>query len=581
MVVASYWKGDAMRKTFLILLVVLALVLAIGLVGCGGGDTDSATTTDPGAVAGAVDGGTMSFYINEPAYIDPYNTQETEGMAVAYAIFEPLVKMDMLNPENLIPGAAESWEANDDASVWTFKLNPNGKFSDGTPVKAGDFVYAWNRMVNPETVNTLTNEVDPSVIGYHLGYVKGYEEVAEGKATEMSGLKALDDNTLEVTLTQSFADFPYVAGHPSLGPTPKDAVESGVDFNGSKVAYGEMPIGNGPFKMAEPWKHDQYIKVVKNENYGTGKAAHLDGIDFMIFKDPDTAYTEFLAGNLDFTSIGEGKITEALSQFGESKNGYTANPGEQVLLGPQTGVYYLLMNNNKPPMDNPDVRRAVSLAINRQAICDIVFDGTRDPAGNILPPGVAGFVENSWADSRYDVEAAKKALADAGYPNGEGLEKLTLSFNSGGGHEKIMELIQADLKAIGIETDFESLEWDTYLKRLDEGNFTFGRLGWAADYPIAYNFLYSLFDSRSGDNKSGYNNPEVDKMIAEAQTIADPVARADKMAEISKIIGESNTVAPIMYYKHNHVASDRMNNFTFGPMHLTDYVNTWMTADRQ
>jgi peptide/nickel transport system substrate-binding protein/oligopeptide transport system substrate-binding protein len=279
--------------------------------------------------------------------------------------------------------------------------------------------------------------------------------------------------------------------------------------------------------------------------------------------------------------IGEGKIAEAISQFGEAPNGYTSNPGKQSMLGPQTGVYYLLINNGQAPMDNPDVRKAISLAINRQAICDVVFDGTRDPAGNIVPPGVAGYVENSWEDSRYDVDGAKKALEDAGYPGGEGIDKLTLSFNSGGGHEKIMELIQADLAEIGIESEFEALEWDTYLKRLQDGNYTFGRLGWAADYPIAYNFLYSLFDSKAGDNLSGYNNPDIDKAIVDAEKDPDPEARANAMAEVSKIVGESNPVVPIMYYKHNYIGSDRMNDLTFGPMHLVDYMNMWISADRR
>jgi len=567
------------RVSFLAILALVAiLVFACAMVGCKKAEE---AAEEHGEVAGAVAGGTLSFYINEPAYIDPYNCQETEGMAVAYAVFESLVKGDMLEPEKLLPAAAASWEPNEDASVWTFKLNPDGKFSDGTAVTAEDFVYAWNRMVNPETVNTLTDEVDPSVIGYHLGMIEGFDDLEGGKADSMSGLKALDDLTLEVTLNQPFADFPYVAMHPALGPTPKDAVENGVDFEGAKVPYGDMPIGNGPFKMTEPWKHDQYIKVAQNENYALGDKPYVDGIDFMIFKDPETAYTEFLAGNLDFTMIGEGKIADAIAQFGEAPNGYTANPGEQSILGAQTGVYYLLMNNNQAPMDNPLVRKAVSLAINRQAICEVVFDGTRDPAGNILPPGVAGFEADTWADSRYDVDAAKAALAEAGYPEGEGIDKLKLSFNSGGGHEKIMELIQADLKAIGIETEFESLEWDTYLKRLDEGKFTFGRLGWAADYPIAYNFLYSLFFSTSGDNKAQYKNLEVDKAIMEAQKMPDPAARADEMARISKVIGETNPVAPIMYYKHNYITSDRVNNFTFGPMHLADYISTWITADAQ
>jgi oligopeptide transport system substrate-binding protein len=161
------------------------------------------------------------------------------------------------------------------------------------------------------------------------------------------------------------------------------------------VPFGEMPVGNGPFKMSEPWKHNQFIKVERNENY-YGDAAYLDGVEFKIFKDPETAYTEFEAGTLDFTQIGEGKINDAVAKYGESPDGYTVNPTKQVLLGAETSTYYLIMNNENEYLKNKDLRRAISLAINRQAICDTVFDGTRDPADSILPPALAGYKPGAW-----------------------------------------------------------------------------------------------------------------------------------------------------------------------------------------
>ncbi|TLM99408.1 MAG: ABC transporter substrate-binding protein, partial [Actinobacteria bacterium] len=306
----------------------LAVILAAGMVasvaGIGGCAPKSATTEKP-ATNEPKQGGTMSFYVGEPAYIDPYNTQESEGTQVEATVFDSLTAFDDLDPSKVVAAAAESWQPNADATVWTFKLNPNGKFSDGTPVTAKDFVYAWNRMANVNTINTATGKPDPSVVSYHLGFVKGFDAVSAGKATEMEGLKAVDDLTLEVTLVQPFADFEYVVAHPALAPVLQKYVEGGVPTGSGEttVAFGEMPIGNGPFKLSEPWKHNQSIKVVRNDNYATGDKPYVDGIDFLIFKDPETAYTEFEAGNLDFTQIGEGKIKDAETKYGTSEDGYT------------------------------------------------------------------------------------------------------------------------------------------------------------------------------------------------------------------------------------------------------------------
>lgn len=556
----------------------IALLLVVGLAvsmvaGCAPSEDPGGGGEEPADQPKS--GGTMSFYIGEPAYLDPYNAQESEGMQVTQVLFDSLTDLDVLEPTTIVPSAAESWEPNADATVWTFRLNPEGKYSDGTPVTAKDFVYAWNRIANPETLNTSTGKPDPSIIGYHLGYVKGFDAVAAGDATEMEGVKAIDDLTLEVTLTQSFADFEYVVAHPALGPVPQKLVEEGVEYNGETVAFGEMPVGNGPFKMAEPWSHNQFVKVVRNDAYW-GEMAYLDGVDFRIFKDPETAYTEFEAGNLDFTQVGEGKIADAKAKYGESADGYTVAPGAQVLLGEQLATYYLILNMEDDVLKNADVRRAVSLGINRQAICDTVFDGTRSPADSVLPPAMGGYKAGAWADSKYDMEAAKAALVDAGFPEGEGLPKLTLSFNSGGGHEKIMELIQSDLKAIGIETEFESSDFPVYLKQLDEGKHQIARLGWVADYPIAYNFHYSLFNSESGDNKSNYKNTAVDAAISEGQTITDTAARITHYEGVDATIGADNPVAPIMFYRNNHVGSERIRDFAFGPMHFGNFEKAWI-----
>ena len=563
------------RKSVAILLamvLVVALAMAAGCTPTTTTPTDSGTTTtDKG-----VKGGTLSFYVGEPAYIDPYNTQESEGTQVEQAVFDSLTEVDPLDPTKVVPAAAETWTVNADATVWTFKLNPDAKFHDGTPVTANDFVYAFNRIANPQTLNTATAKSDPSIISYHLAVIKGFDEVEAGTTPAMSGLKAVDDTTLEITLASPFADFDYVVAHPALAPVPQKYVEAGVDYQGKKVPFGEMPIGNGPFKMSEPWIHNQAINVVRNDDY-YGKKPYLDGVAFKIFKDPETAYTDFEAGNLDFTQITTGKIQADVARFGESPNGYTVNPGEQVLLGAENATYYLILNTKAKYIENADLRKAISLAINRQAICDTIFEGTRVPADNIVPPGIAGYEKGAWVDAKYDVEGAKAALTAAGYPGGKGLPTLTLAFNSGGGHEKIMQLIQADLKVVGINTTFASADFPTYLKQLDAGKFQIARLGWVADYPIMDNFLYPLFDSKSSDNKSFYVNPAVDSGISEARAVTDVDARIAKYQTVNNTVQAANPVAPIMFYRHHHVGAERVNELTYSAQGLADFTSVWLT----
>ncbi len=557
--------------------VALALVMVAAVAGIGGctAKTDTSDTT-----GGVTKGGTLSYYVGEPAYIDPYNTQESEGTQVEQSVFDSLTAFDPLNPTKLVPAAAESWESNADATVWTFRLNKNGKFSDGTPVTAKDFIYAWNRIANPKTMNTSTNQVEASSISYHLAVIAGTDDLGNAE-NGISGLKAVDDYTLEVTLKKSFGDFGYLVGHPALAPVPQALVEGGVKYKDASgkeqtVVYGDMPIGNGPFKLSEPWKRNQYIKVVRNDAYH-GEKPLIDGIDFRSFKDPNTAYTEFEAGTLDFTQIGEGKIKDAEAKYGVADNGYTANPAKQVLLGAENSIYYLVVNNTIKPMDKVAMRKAVSLAINRQAICDNVFEGTREPADNIVPPGIAGYAPGVWPDSKYDVEAAKAALTEAGFPGGAGAPEISLSYNADGGHQKIMEFVKADLEKIGLKVKLAPTpDFATYLKELGADKIMIGRLGWSADYPIMDNFMFPLFKSGASDNYSRYNNQAVDKGLDAARQTPDDAARLKAYQEVNKMVGADLPVIPVMFYKHHHVASARVHDLTYSAMNLADFTKVWL-----
>lgn len=556
------------------------VALAIGLVatlsvsGCA---PKKPATKPTGGSSGATNepkkdkGGTIKFYIGEPTAIDPYNAQESEGTQVTQAVFDSLTVIDPKDGK-VLPAAADSWSSDPAAKVWTFKLKKDAKFSDGTPVTAKDFVYAWNRIAT----SASNNATDPAQIAYHLGPVVGFDD-AQAKGTPMSGIKAVDDSTFEVTLQYSFADWPYVCAHPALAPVPQKLVEGGVDYNGQKVAYNQMPIGNGPFKLSEPWAHDQYIKIVANSDY-YGTKPMVDGVDFMIFKDEQTAYREFQAGTLDFTQIPDGQIEAAKTQYGVADDGYTVQPSKGVLLGAESAIYFFSLDNVKKPMDNANLRKAISLAINRQAIIDTVYEGTRVPATGMVPPGLPGYKEGLFPDAKYDVEAAKKALADAGYPGGKGLPAIKINYNAGAGHAKVVELVQSDLKAIGINTTTETLEGPQHWDMLRTTKYDMGRDGWIADYPIADNFTYPFFDSKSADNHSHYSNPQVDADILKARATIDDAKRAEMYTKIQETIGATNPTVPIVYYAHRRVGSNRLNDFVYDNQGLAHFENAWITG---
>lgn len=497
-------------------------------------------------------GGTMKFYINDPVAIDPYNTQESEGTQVESCLFDALTDYDW-DTNEIVPLAAESWEVNDDATEFTFTLREGATFHNGDPVDAASFKRGWERICD----STMTT---PSEIAYHLDPVKGAKEMQAGEATELEGVEAVDDYTLKVTLTAPMADFLYVCAHPALAPVPQAALDDPDSFL-------LAPIGNGPFQMDGEWVSGQYINVVRYDDY-YGTAPNLDGINFSIQKDPDTAFNEFEAGNMDFCQIPTGRLSEIEGQYGDSEDGYTVTPGAQALTGAEASVYYLCLNLEDETMADENVRHAISLAINRQNIVDTLFEGAYKPANCIFPSVIDESDENTWEYCKYDKDAAQQIVDENGLAGTE----VTLSYNSGGGHEDIMTIVQSDLEAIGFTVKQQSQEWAAYLTSLGDGDFQIGRLGWIADYPTMDNFIYPNFYSTADNNYSKYNNSDVDAAIDEARQITDDEERKSAYRAICKQIGDDCPVIPLMYYSHRHVGSDNVESFFYDPQGIGGFV---------
>ena len=541
------------RRTFVRSCLATGNILALS--GCSN-TTNNAAENSVGSQS-LPEGGTLYFYIDNPLAIDPYNCQESEGRKVQVSLFDALTAYDW-EKGILVGKAAESWEANDAETEFTFHLVHDATFHNGEPVTAQSFKRAWERICDPK-MNP------PSAIRYHLDPVRGASQMARGDAQQIEGVRATDDYTLVVTLSAPMADFPYVCSHPSLAPVPQAALDDPQGFM-------MQPIGNGPFKMDGPWVPDQRIRIVRYDGY-YGTPAKIDAVEFHILENPGTAFREFEAGHIDFTPIAAGRFGEISMNYGMAEDGYTVSPGAQTLTGTECSVYYLMLNCKDETLRDPTIRRAISLAINRDNINHAIFGGTYSVADTIMPPVLDDDPANKWEDSHYDAEAARKLL-DKDHPanaNGGRNLHIRLSFNQGGGHDDIINMIATDLQAVGITVELDSTEWTAYSDALSKGDFQVARFGWFADYPIMDNFLYPLFYSSSESNSSGYSNLDIDSALLATREIADTEERKQAYRNICARIGQEMPVVPLLFYSHNHVGSKRVNRLYYDPQSIPHF----------
>lgn len=552
----------------------LAGALACGavsvLAGCTRADAGDGSAQGSGALligSDDADGfeADLAISIDEAASIEPFDATDTASFQAVSLLFDPLTRYDFESGE-LTGLAAESWDVSDDAMTFTFHLVEGATFHDGEEVTSFSFKRAWERMVNP--ASTASEVLGISGASYHLALVEGYEELAEGGSAGLAGISCPDDVTLVVALSAPYADFPYVVAHPALSPVP-------IAAQSDPAGFFAAPVGNGPFMVAEgtSWGPGESLDLVRYDGYH-GEAATIERVRLEAAGDSEAAYASFVSGDLDVISVPIGEYAGLKKDLGLSEDGRTMGGDERVAVGTEPAVSYLACNVGVSPLDNLDVRRGLSLAIDRESICEDVYQDTRVPADGIVPSPVRGYSEGSWEFAAYDADLAA-AYLDKAYPaDEEGARslQLTLTYNEDGGHEELVAAIVDDLDRVGVAVEEEPVPWDELVERFASGEFELGLTGWTADYPIQDNVLYPLFhsDNIGGSNRSGFSDEEVDAAIDEARTMVDDDERVSALVDVDAMVGESVPVIPLMYDAHVMACSDRVESLYCDPMGCVD-----------
>jgi peptide/nickel transport system substrate-binding protein/oligopeptide transport system substrate-binding protein len=565
-------------------------------------------------------GGTLHFASHWPYSFDPFYLQELSGIQIASCLFDPLVRYDY-RQQKLVGAAAESWKVAKEGTLFTFKLVRDAHFHNGETVTAKDFKYSWERLFRE---SPLPSDNLPSSNASYISMIQGAEEMMAGEAKEVSGIRALDRVTLEVELTFPFFEFCQVIAYPAFAPVPSTGEAS--DFLG----FDEMPIGNGVFRMEDAWDwQSDVLRLVRFDDYH-GTPALLKAVEFRFFASDqkpgsgsgnagdlwvvtdrhrrgvrgvgsvggrlqfaggrfrtadvqfrtyeEKTYAGLQDGDLDVAQIPLEELDDARARYGEAQDGYTATPDAQVLSGQELCTQYLWVNFNREPFTDAAVRRALSHAINREAICTELYHDTISPATGIVPPGIEGFREKAWPAAVYDVNRAKRILEEAGYPEGKGLGLVTLVASDTEEETRLFEMIKTDLEAAGFTVRLAvvktaNLFWDT----LDR-SAALALTGWIADFPLMENFLTPLFTSTGSSNEFGYHNEEVDEGIVAARALENDAKRIGAFREVENIISADMPVIPLFYTRHSLVCSDRTNDLFVAPDEIADFSKVWVSS---
>ncbi len=458
----------------------------------------------------------------EPASLDPALMTDTTSSNIGFALNEGLMVYDPQTSKG-IPAMAESYTTSPDGTVVTFKIRKNALWSDGTPVKAQDFVYGWLRTLNPETA---------SEYAYMLTMViKGAAAYNEGKGPASDvGIKALDDKTLEVTLVGPAAYFPDMTAHHAFEPAPKWA----IDKHGSNWTKPGNYVGTGAYILKE-WKPQDYVLVEKNPKYWDAKNVKLRSIKYLASDNSTTNYKMYKAGAVDW-QVG---ITVDLIDEIMLRKDYQVSA--------RFGTYYLSVNNTRAPFDNVNVRKAFAAAIDKTTLIDKVLKGGQIPT-DAFTPAMVGYTPQPGVG--YDPAAAKKYLADAGYPDGKGFPPLTYIYNTNEGHKKIAEYVQQQLKTnLGIDIILQNMEWNAFLDMRAKHDFFFVRHGWIGDY-LDPNTMLDLFITGSGNNDGLYSNPEFDAAIRGAVLATGEERMKLLMKAENLLLTQDQAFIPIYHYSN-------------------------------
>ena len=476
-----------------------------------------------------------------PETLDPALNSAVDGGNMLITLFETLLIIDQDN--KVQPGQAEKYEVSPDGLTWTFTMRDGLKWSDGTELNAKDFEYTFKRIADTNVAAPYAETV--------IGMIEGYKDAIDSKNPEKLNVKASDDGkTLTIKLAYPCSYFDKIVAFGTMSPVQKATVEKNGDSWATKP---ETYVCNGPYTITE-WTPSEKIVCKKNENYKGGWDSSKivnDKLTFLLLEDSSASYTAYTGGT---AQLIKDVPTEEIPTLKKDKK-------DEFNVDPILGTYYLSMNLNKAPFNNKNVRKALSLAIDRDYVANTVMQGTYTPAYNYVGTGVddvetGKFLENSKAanggktyiseDYKANLEEAKKALAEAGYPEGKGFPTITYSTNDAGYHKALAEYLQKVYKDLGITMNIDIVDWSSFTPKRRAGEYEMARNGWVMDYNDASNMI-ELFTSTNGNNDGKYNNPAFDKAMNDSK-VADKTAHFAALHEAEKIVSEDYGFIPVAYY---------------------------------
>lgn len=476
-----------------------------------------------------------------PETLDPALNSAVDGGNMLITLFETLLIIDQDN--KVQPGQAEKYEVSPDGLTWTFTMRDGLKWSDGTELNAKDFEYTFKRIADTNVATPYAETV--------IGMIEGYKDAIDSKNPEKLNVKASEDGkTLTIKLAYPCSYFDKIVAFGTMSPVQKATVEKNGDSWATKP---ETYVCNGPYTITE-WTPSEKIVCKKNENYKGGWDSSKivnDKLTFLLLEDSSASYTAYTGGT---AQLIKDVPTEEIPTLKKDKK-------DEFNVDPILGTYYLSMNLNKAPFNNKNVRKALSLAIDRDYVASTVMQGTYTPAYNYVGTGVddvetGKFLENSKAanggktyiseDYKANLEEAKKALAEAGYPEGKGFPTITYSTNDAGYHKALAEYLQKVYKDLGITMNIDIVDWSSFTPKRRAGEYEMARNGWVMDYNDASNMI-ELFTSTNGNNDGKYNNPAFDKAMNDSK-VADKTAHFAALHEAEKIVSEDYGFIPVAYY---------------------------------
>ena len=549
-----------MKKRFIV--AALAIAGAMALSGCGGSKSGGEGTKSGDTTQTAAGKKILTIQLGpDVESIDPALNSAVDGANYILFAFDNLLKMD--KDGKVVPGLAEKYEISDDQLTWTFHLRDGLKWSDGSALTADDFVYSWQRLVDPNVAAPYAQTV--------LGMVEGYDDAigrpdADGNTTvdpDPTKLKveAPDEKTLIVHMAKPTPYFDKLAAFVSLSPVKKDVVEANPDgWSIDPKTY----ISTGPFKLTG-WEPGSYLMFEKNENYWDADSIKLDGIKCLLMQDQNATFSAYESGDaLMIKDVPTQEIT-------------TLKERSDFHIDPILGTYYLDLNTTLDEFKDPKVREALSLALDRKYISETITSGTYTPASGFVSEGVTDWNGTAWQDNITDKSAyiniddhagnlakAKELLKEAGYENGVGLPEMVYSTNDASYHKKIAEYLQQAWGELGLKVQVNIVEWKSFTPQRRSGNYQIARDGWVMDYNDPSNIL-ELALTGNGNNNAKYSNPEFDALMSKAATEKDPQTRFGYLHQAEDFIMKDTAMVPLLYYNDFYLQSDKITGSWHSP----------------